>query len=49
VRLNSVVSLPTTYVDNTVVSSVSYSYVAKSVDANGMESIASNEYQVTIP
>jgi hypothetical protein len=49
VQLNSVVSLPTTYVDSTVVSSVSYGYVAKSVDANGVESIASNEYQVTIP
>jgi fibronectin type 3 domain-containing protein len=49
VRLNSAVSLPTTYVDSTVVSSVSYSYVAKSVDANGVESTASNEYQVTIP
>lgn len=49
VRLNSIVSFSTIYVDSTVVSSVSYDYVAKSVDANGVESVASNEYQVTIP
>jgi hypothetical protein len=48
-KINSSLSAPTTYVDNAIVSSVSYGYVVKSVDASGVESIASNEYQVTVP
>jgi hypothetical protein len=39
----------TVYVDNTVVSGVSYNYVVKSVDSSNVESLASNEITVTIP
>jgi hypothetical protein len=38
-----------TYVDNLVVSGATYSYVVKSVDLSGVESIASNQITVTIP
>jgi fibronectin type 3 domain-containing protein len=37
------------YVDNNVVSGTTYSYVVKSVDPSGVESVASNEITVTIP
>jgi hypothetical protein len=43
--LNSSIS----YVDGTVVSGTTYSYVVKSVDFRGVESDASNEATVTIP
>ncbi|WP_348266528.1 choice-of-anchor D domain-containing protein [Edaphobacter paludis] len=48
-QLNSVISLAAAYVDNTVASAVTYGYVVKSVDASGVESTASNEFQITIP
>jgi hypothetical protein len=38
-----------TYVDNLVVSGATYSYVVRSVDSSGVESIASNQITVTIP
>jgi hypothetical protein len=37
------------YVDNAVVSGSTYNYYAKSVDASGVESTASNQIAVTIP
>jgi fibronectin type 3 domain-containing protein len=37
------------YVDSNVVSGTTYSYVVKSVDSSGVESVASNEITVTIP
>jgi hypothetical protein len=49
VKLNSAPLGATTYVDRTVQSGQTYYYVAKAVTANGAESIASNEVQVTIP
>jgi fibronectin type 3 domain-containing protein len=47
--VNSSVDTSITYVDSTVVSGTTYSYVVKSVDSSGVESIASNEITVTIP
>jgi hypothetical protein len=49
VLINSSPDKSTTDVDNTVVSATSYSYVVKSVDSIGVESISSNQIQVTIP
>jgi hypothetical protein len=37
------------YVDSIVVSGTSYSYMVKSVDSSGLESVASNQITVTIP
>ncbi len=49
VLINSSPDLVLTYVDNTVTSGNTYSYVAKSVDLSGVESVPSNEITVTIP
>jgi hypothetical protein len=49
VLINSSPDKSTTDIDNTVVSATSYNYVVKSVDSGGVESIASNQIQVTIP
>ena len=37
------------YVDSTVTSGATYSYMVKSVDSSGVESVASNQITVTIP
>jgi hypothetical protein len=47
--LNSSIDTQTAYVDSTVVSGATYNYIVKSVDSNGVESIASNQTTVTIP
>ena len=41
--------LPTTYVDTNVASGTAYSYMIKSVDSKGIESVASNTISVTVP
>jgi hypothetical protein len=47
--MNGSINTATSYVDSTVVSSTSYSYVVKSVDSKGVESVASNQIEVSIP
>ena len=47
--VNSSPIVPTTYTDDNVVSGTTYNYIAKSVDASGVESIASNQITLTIP
>jgi len=47
--LNARSQTPTSFLDTTVVSGVSYDYVVKSLDAQGAESIPSNTATVTIP
>ena len=47
--LNSTPISGTTYVDNSVVSGSTYAYSAESVDANGVQSVPSNQVEVTIP
>jgi hypothetical protein len=47
--INPSVQSPTTFVDSTVVSGSSYSYMVKSVDSNGVESVPSNQVTVTVP
>jgi fibronectin type 3 domain-containing protein len=37
------------YVDNSIVGGSNYAYTVASVDANGVQSVPSNEIQVTIP
>jgi hypothetical protein len=49
VLMNSSPDLLTVYVDNTVLSGATYSYVVKSVDSSGVESVPSNQITVTIP
>ena len=49
VLINSSPDSAVVYVDSTVVSGATYSYVVKSVDIGGVESIASNQITVTIP
>jgi Abnormal spindle-like microcephaly-assoc'd, ASPM-SPD-2-Hydin len=49
VLINSSPDSAVVYVDSTVVSGATYSYVVKSVDSGGVESVASNEITVTIP
>ena len=49
VLINSSPDSAVVYVDSTVVSGTTYSYVVKSVDSSGVESVASNEITVTIP
>jgi hypothetical protein len=49
VLINSSPDSTVAYVDSTVVSGATYSYEVKSVDASGVESIASNPITVTIP
>jgi hypothetical protein len=47
--LNSSLDTQTAYADSTVVSGSSYTYQVKSVDAAGIESVASNQFTATIP
>ena len=47
--LNPSVQTPTSFVDSTVVSGTSYSYIVKSVDSSGVESVPSNQMTVTVP
>jgi fibronectin type 3 domain-containing protein len=47
--VNSAPDSSIVYVDKNVVSGTTYSYVVKSVDSSGVESVASNEITVTIP
>jgi hypothetical protein len=47
--LNSSLETQTSYADSTVVSGSSYTYEVKSVDAAGVESVASNQFSATIP
>jgi hypothetical protein len=49
VLLNSVLSSSLSYVDSTVTSGSTYTYIVKSVDISGVESDASNEATATIP
>ena len=49
VLINSSPDTAVVYVDNTVVSGTNYSYVVKSVDSSGVESVPSNQITVTIP
>jgi hypothetical protein len=47
--INSSVDTQTAYVDSAVVSGTTYSYIVKSVDKDGVESVPSNQITVTIP
>ena len=47
--LNSSVNTSMTYMDSTVASNASYSYYVESVDAEGSQSVPSNNYMVSIP
>ena len=47
--LNSSVDSLLTFVDSTVQNGLVYDYIAKSVDASGVESAASNMFSITIP
>jgi hypothetical protein len=47
--LNSSIDTKTAYVDSAVVSGTTYSYIVKSVDKDGVESVPSNQITVTIP
>jgi hypothetical protein len=47
--LNSSPDSAVVYVDSAVVSGTTYSYLVKSVDSSGVQSVASNEITVTIP
>ncbi len=47
--INAPIVTTTNYVDRTVVNSTSYSYVVKSVDSSGVESVGSNQIEVAIP
>ena len=49
VLLNSTDDTATTYVDSTVQDGLIYDYIVESVDASGVESVASNMVAVTIP
>ncbi len=49
VLINSSPDLALVYVDSTVTSGITYSYVAKSVDLSGVESSPSNQVTVTVP
>jgi fibronectin type 3 domain-containing protein len=49
VLITSSPDVSVTYVDSTVVSGTVYSYVVKSVDFSGIESVPSNEVTFTIP
>jgi hypothetical protein len=49
VRMNSSSDSSITYVDSAIVSGATYSYVVKSVDSSGAESVASNQLTLTIP
>jgi hypothetical protein len=47
--LNSTPITGITYVDNSVASGSTYAYAVQSVDASGLQSVPSNQIQVTIP
>ena len=47
--LNATPITGTNYVDNSVVSGSTYAYTVESVDANGVQSVPSNQTNVTIP
>jgi hypothetical protein len=47
--INSSVDTQTAYVDSAVVSGTTYSYIVKSVDKDGVESVPSNQITVTLP
>jgi Domain of unknown function (DUF4082)/Abnormal spindle-like microcephaly-assoc'd, ASPM-SPD-2-Hydin len=47
--INSSIDAQISYVDSTVVSGGTYSYIVKSVDNGGVESVPSNQINVTIP
>jgi Domain of unknown function (DUF4082)/Abnormal spindle-like microcephaly-assoc'd, ASPM-SPD-2-Hydin len=47
--LNSTPMTATAYVDSSVAAGSTYDYTAESVDANGVQSVASNQIAVTIP
>jgi hypothetical protein len=47
--LNPSVDSQTTYVDNSVQTGLTYDYVVESVDAEGVESVPSNEATATVP
>jgi Abnormal spindle-like microcephaly-assoc'd, ASPM-SPD-2-Hydin len=49
VLVNSSPDSAVVYVDSAVTSGATYSYVVKSVDSGGVESVPSNEITVTIP
>jgi Abnormal spindle-like microcephaly-assoc'd, ASPM-SPD-2-Hydin len=49
VLVNSSPDSSITYVDSAIVSGATYSYVVKSVDSSGVESVASNQITLTIP
>jgi fibronectin type 3 domain-containing protein len=48
-KLDSSLDTQTSYVDMTVQSGLSYTYIVKSVDLAGIESAPSNPLSVTIP
>jgi hypothetical protein len=48
-RLNSAANVSASYVDASVQSGATYFYVASAVDANGVESVKSNEVRAAIP
>ena len=47
--INSPVIASSAYIDTSVVSGLSYTYIVKSVDSSGTESVPSNQITVTIP
>ena len=49
VLINASPNVAVVYVDGTVASGANYSYVVKSVDSSGVESVPSNQITVTIP
>jgi len=49
VKLNSAPVAGTTYVDSTAQSGETYTYVTKALSEKGIESVPSNQVQVTIP
>jgi hypothetical protein len=48
-RVNATPITGTSYVDSSVVGGSNYAYTVESVDANGVESVPSNQVAVTIP
>jgi hypothetical protein len=49
VLINASPNVAIVYVDSTVASGTNYSYLVKSVDSSGVESVPSNQITVTIP
>ncbi len=46
---NSTLTTAQSYLDSTVASGIRYEYIVKSVDGSGVESVASNNFVVTVP